>query len=417
MVEEASSAGPVREGERVQELDVLRGIALFGVLSVNFVGIAGAGIVATEAQLAALPTAPVDRAVTFAVEWLMGDKANTMFATLFGLGFYLQMERGRAKPGFAARYSRRLFWLLVFGWLNIVFLWAWDILNLYALAGFLLLTMRKWRTRSFVILGVVLAFFNDRTSDALVALAGFRPLVPDALFSDAAALERQAAVIGGDYVTLVATFWDYTYAEWLAGGVMLAWVLYVLGRFAFGAAIGRSGILRDIPSFLPLLRKVAWGTLPAGLALALAARVLEGGMITDDESWQKVGGILRSPAALVLAAGYASVIVLAWHGRRGRRLLAPFAPVGRMALTNYLAQGFAYWFVLFGIGPGLGLAGRIGSAGVFAICFVFFAAQMVFSSWWLARNRFGPMEWLWRWLTYGGAMPPLRRERAEGALA
>ena len=85
-----------------------------------------------------------------------------------------------------------------------------------------------------------------------------------------------------------------------------------------------------------------------------------------------------------------------------------FASVGRMALTNYLAQGLIYAFVLFGVGPGLGLAGKIGSAAVLAICIAFFALQTAFSHWWLARYRFGPMEWLWRTLTYG-TRPPMRR--------
>ena len=112
---------------------------------------------------------------------------------------------------------------------------------------------------------------------------------------------------------------------------------------------------------------------------------------------------------MLLAAGYCAGIVVALQDRWGKRLFAIFAPVGRMALTNYLAQGFIYAFVLFGVGPGLGLAGRIGSVrSAFAICIAFFAFQIGFSHWWLARYRFGPMEWLWRTLTYG-ERPAMRR--------
>ena len=109
------TAGPVSGGQRIAELDVLRGIALLGVLIVNFVAFAGDGVVATEAQLAALPTATIDRYAFEAVRVLVGDKANTVFATLFGLGFYLQMKRGEGRPGFEQRYARRLGWLLLFG--------------------------------------------------------------------------------------------------------------------------------------------------------------------------------------------------------------------------------------------------------------------------------------------------------------
>jgi len=82
-----------------------------------------------------------------------------------------------------------------------------------------------------------------------------------------------------------------------------------------------------------------------------------------------------------------------------------------MALTNYLAQGFIYAFILFGVGPGLGLAGKIGSFAVVVVSSVFFAGQIAFSHWWLARYRFGPMEWLWRTLTYG-ERPIMRRSEA-----
>jgi uncharacterized protein len=83
------------------------------------------------------------------------------------------------------------------------------------------------------------------------------------------------------------------------------------------------------------------------------------------------------------------------------RWLAPFAWSGRMALTNYLTQGVIYGFVLFGIGPGLALAGHIGTAALSGIVVVAYAAQIAFSRWWLSRYAYGPAEWVWRALTYG----------------
>lgn len=408
-MEDVKTAGPVGERERIAELDVLRGVALFGVLLMNFVAFTGAHVLATEAQLAALPTAAIDEPLYFGVRWLVGDKANTMFATLFGLGFYLQMKRGEGRPGFEARYRRRLFWLLVFGWLNAIFLWMWDILNLYALAGFALLAMRRWKTRSLIIFGTVAALYSDKLQEWWTGAIGLK-LIPDSLYSNAAVLERQAVVLGGDYPAIVATFWQWTAVEWLAGGMMAAWLVYALGRFALGAAIGRSGILDDIPGYLPLLRRITLFALPLGLLLGFLLQLAVLEVVTfGDSEWPKaLAESLRSPAALVLAAGYSAGIVVALHTASGKRLLAPLAPVGRMALTNYLAQGFIYAFVLFGVGPGLGLAGGIGTSVVILICIAFFAAQVAFSHWWLARYRFGPMEWLWRSLTYG-ERPAMRR--------
>jgi len=402
--------GPVTERERVEELDVLRGIALFGVLTMNFVFIAGAGQLATEAQLAALPTANLDWWAYNAVRLFIGDKANTVFATLFGLGFYLQMKRGEGHPGFEQRYARRLFWLFMFGLINALFLWIGDILNLYAVAGFALLAMRRWRTRTLVIFGSIAALYSHNLQESLLSLAGIK-LIPDSLYGDAAVLERQAVAVSGDYAMIVATFARWTWIEWLAGGMMAAWLIYAIGRFALGAAIGRCGILDDLPRFIPLLRRIARIAIPTGLLAALAIRLVMREILVlpgDIETVREVANALRSPAALLLAAGYCAGIVVALQSGWGKRLFGVFAPVGRMALTNYLAQGLIYAFILFGVGPGLGLAGRIGSAAVLAICIAFFAFQVAFSHWWLARYRFGPMEWLWRTLTYG-ERPPLRR--------
>jgi uncharacterized protein len=411
----ARAAGPVAEGERIIELDVLRGVALFGVLTMNFVAFTGDSVIATGAQIAALPTAAIDQQAYFAVRWMIGDKANTMFATLFGLGFYLQMQRGESKPGFERRYSRRLFWLLIFGWLNALFLWIWDILNLYALAGFALLAMRRWRTRSLVIFGAIAALYTDKLQEWWTGALGLQ-LVPDSLYSDAAVLERQAAVLAGDYPRIVTTFAQWTWVEWIAGGMMFAWLIYALGRFALGAAIGRSGILDDIRGHLPLLRKIAFIAVPAGLLLGFALNLVVLDKVTFDASWPKsLAQALRSPAALLLAAGYCAAIVVALHTSLGRRIFSVFAPVGRMALTNYLMQGLLYAFVLFRVGPGLGLAGRIGAFAVLLTCVAFFAFQILFSHWWLARFRFGPMEWLWRALTYG-ERPSFRRAPQATAL-
>ena len=269
--------------------------------------------------------------------------------------------------------------------------------------------MRRWSTKSLVVFGSIAALYSHNLQEWLFGLVDFHP-IPEWLYSDAAILERQAVAVGGDYPAIVALFAQWSWVEWLAGGMMAAWLVYALGRFALGAAIGRSGILDDIPRFLPLLRRIAWIALPAGIVAGLLIRLVLDDLLRlpgDVATWKAVAQSLRSPAALLLAAGYCAGIVVALQRGWGRRLFGLFAPVGQMALTNYLAQGLIYAFVLFGVGPGLALAGKIGSAAVLAICVAFFALQIVFSHWWLARFRFGPMEWLWRTLTYG-ERPALR---------
>ena len=409
-----ATAGPVGERERVAEMDILRGVALLGVLIMNFVAFADVGWLATKAQIDALPTARVDWWAYEATRLFVGDKANTTFATLFGLGFYIQMTRGEGKPGFEARYRRRLLWLLVFGLINSIFLWVWDILNLYALAGFLLLLTRRWSTKTLVIVGTVCALYSDNLQEWLVEVFALQMPGADNLFADAAVLHRQDIAINGSYWANVQSMWHMTLNEWLLGGVIVAWIVYAFGRFCLGAAIGRSGLFENVEMYLPLLRRIATIAIPLGLAIGLFIRLVRRDLLElpgDAESWKHFAKIIASPAALILAAGYCTGIVVALRSGWGRRIFTPFGAVGRMALTNYLAQGFIYAFVLFGVGPGLGLAGKIGSFAVVVVSIVFFAGQIAFSHWWLARYRFGPMEWLWRTLTYG-ERPIMRRSEA-----
>jgi uncharacterized protein len=412
-----TAVGPVAEKERIRELDVLRGVALFGVLTMNFAWIAGPGVGITEAQAAALPTAGADYYAYWGIRWLIGDKANTVFATLFGLGFYLQLQRGSGKPGFEGRYRRRLAWLLVFGIANMFLLWVGDILHLYALAGFLLLAMRGWSTRALVIFGTLLALYSDKVQEQLVKAFALPFANSDHYFTDAGIVDRQTTLVSGSYPGITAYWAEFTWIDWVASGVMLAWLIYALGRFALGAAIGRSGILDDVRSHLPLLRRVAAIAIPAGLVLGFALRAIyteEWAPFGQNEMPVEAARILRSPAALLLAAGYCAGIVVALQSPWGKRLFGGFGAVGQMALTNYLLQGFLYAFILYGPPLGLGLAGRIGAFAVLLVSIGFFALQTVFSHWWLARFRFGPMEWLWRALTYG-ERPPMARP--QGRLA
>jgi uncharacterized protein len=313
-----------------------------------------------------------------------------------------------------------LFWLLVFGLLNLLFLWVWDILHLYAIAGFFLLAMRRWSTRALVTFGAIAALYSDKVQGWLIGALNLPVPTSDHMFTDAAIVERQSLAVSGDYPAIVSDFFSsFLIDDWLLNGAIVAWIIYALGRFALGAAIGRSGILDDIPRFVPLLRRIAWIAIPAGLLFGLVIRLIYTGgwaPLGDSEEMRAAGQALRSPAALLLAAGYCAGVVLALQKPWGKRLFGIFAPVGQMALTNYLAQGLVIAFALFGVGPGLGLAGSIGTFAVVLVCIAFFAFQVAYSHWWLSRFRFGPMEWLWRALTYG-ERPAFRRSRAAAAAA
>jgi len=398
------NAGPVSAVERVQLMDVLRGVALFGVFLVNFTSFAGVQIMATEQQLLSLPTAPLDFALFEVLRWLFVDKANTVFAFLFGLGFALQLQRleGRGVD-FEALYRRRLTVLLIIGVIHFFFVWTWDILHLYALAGFLLLPLRRLSNRALLIAGVLLAALGRTTQKALAEFGspGSWSGVPGG-YADSDVLLRQQISESGDYFRLVDNFFDWVFIDYIASGLILGWLAYALGRFLIGAWVGRHGWVTRAADFLPGWRRLLRIALPVGLVLeGFATMLAESSWLPDWEHREFLADALHLLAVPVLAAGYVAVIVVGFQGDRGRRLLAPFAAVGRMALTNYLTQSFVLGFVLFGIGPGLALAGKIGTTAIVAIVIGFFTLQVLASRWWLGRYAYGPAEWVWRALTYG----------------
>lgn len=413
----AAPVAPIEAEERVRELDVLRGVALFGVFLMNMIGLTEAEVMATSIQLESLPTAHLDRVLFQVVNLLFLDKANTLFAFLFGLGFYLQMERLEARGAdFVRIYRRRLAVLLCMGLVHIVFIWMWDILHLYALAGFALLAMRKVRTRTLLVGGVLLTLFGRISQDSIAEFTDLDTWfgLPSP-YSDSAVVVRQSLSAAGDYVGLFHEFARLNLVDYLLNASIVGWGLYALGRFMLGAWVGRHGWVQRAAAYLPGFRRTLWATLPAGLLLGAAAQVIfadaQSDRVPQWDHWLFVGRTLHLFSVPLLATGYLCAIVVGLHTPKGRRLLTPFAWSGRMALTNYFGQSLFYAVVVFGVGPGLDLAGRIGATEVLAMVMVAYATQILFSRWWLSRFLYGPAEWIWRGLTYG-RLPPLLRTAA-----
>ncbi|HSD74541.1 MAG TPA: DUF418 domain-containing protein [Steroidobacteraceae bacterium] len=391
-------------GERVEELDVLRGVALFGVFLMNMVGFGQA--MSTEQQLLSLPTAALDFTLAELAAWLVADKANTLFAFLFGLGFYLQMQRLAARGAdFDRIYLRRLTFLLLLGLVHVMFVWTWDILHLYALSGFVLFALRKASNRTLLVGGILLALFGRVFQETLVEFAGLEDWHGWANpYSEEVRLARQQVMVGGDYPSVVRAFAVYTWVDYILNGLVVGWFLYVLGRFMFGAWVGRHGWLQDAGTRLTGFRRVLRIALPAGLIAEGIARIIEiyddGGRLPAWDHWPFIASSLHLISVPVLATGYLCAIVVGLHTSRFHKLLAPFAYAGRMALTNYVSQSFVLALIFFGVGPGLARVGHIGTGALAVIVIVVYAAQIVASRWWLARFRFGPLEWLWRAYTY-----------------
>jgi uncharacterized protein len=402
-------ARPANPEDRVVLIDALRGAALFGVLLMNMQWFAGFEHAVDPAVLAALPTAVLDDQVAQWIDLLIDAKAIGIFSFLFGVGFALQLEAmERKEPAPLRRYSRRLVGLLLLGVTHWLAIWSGEILHVYAVAGFLLMALAGVRTRTLVAVGLVLAVFARPLVGRLYLLTGGDGSVITASVGEMAA-RFHAFAQGGVFDSMDLQLREDV-AWQLTSGSFAAAVLHALGRFMIGIAAARTGMLSDPAAYRRPAIGMAVVCLPMGFVLQhdwwFAARVSELGWIADPEMLRIFEHCCGSLGVVSMTAGYVALFMLCWQMAVTRSWVAWLAPAGRMALTNYLSQTLICYLLFFGFG--MALMGRVGVTVCAALSVAVFLAQVGFSHWWLARYRFGPFEWMWRWWTYG-VRPALRR--------
>ena len=387
---------PATIGERIDSVDILRGIAVLGILLVNMGSYAGYRVPFDN-------MAWVDRSTTVAIRFVAQGKFYPLFAFLFGWGMAIQIVRASSRQvNFVPFFLRRMAALLLIGLVHAVLVWHGDILITYALLGFPLLLFRNASDRTlWIVFGICLAI------PVLISLPGPAEDFRTAYFGafsgllDSMVQGKQAGVFVagsyGDAVQQRIAFLRYNYSA------SLYWITPVFGMMLLGLLVGRRGLLRASGDQRALLRRIAIVTLAIGLplnALWVWQSVTSG--ITGP--WQEVamrgartvGGVSLSiflVAALTLLAQRA-----AWREHMGG-----LAAVGRMALSNYLLQSLVFTLIFYGYG--LGVYGQAGPFLTLLLSLLFFRLQIWMSNWWLARFRFGPAEWLWRCMTYGKLQP------------
>lgn len=410
-----SRTGPTPPGERITSLDIIRGFAIFGILLVN-----------VNTYLAR-PEGGWDLLARRLITVVADGKFYPLFSLLFGIGLALQMERARARgQRYAGRYLARLVGLFLIGAAHMTFIWSGDILLDYAYAGTILLAVSFIPSRKMVLVAAVLCFTATFTGESLSGI-----LLPERPATEAlegasrsgeeveearrlkarrAGLERRAraqalqrALRDGDYPVMVRHRARLV-SGMAGGGLYPSWVLLYASFFLVGLYAGRRGVLRDPEAHRTFLRRVFWVGLlvglPAGVARAFGlgwARVqlpfLEQPLLSV---WAPVGGPL-------LGFAYGAGLLLLLQRSRWQERLAPLAPVGRMALTNYLMQSLILTTIFYGYGFAiLRVPGR--ELGL-VLTVTILAFQVLFSVWWLRRFRFGPVEWLWRSMTYARIQP------------
>jgi uncharacterized protein len=390
--------------ERIAVIDVLRAFALFGIIITHSAG----------AYLAGPPPSPdfnvfgpLDRFVGQLDDVLVFGKFFSIFAFLFGLSFAIQLQSAqrRATAGgssFSLRFAWRLLLLFVIGYVHGLF-YAGDILAIYAALGLLLIPWQRVPTRAIAIIGVVLVL-------NLPGLAlNLEPVVsPPSAEEAAAAGAGQAAFMArgrqqyeikraGTVSELFAINAVEAYATKLRFQVRTGRLWVTFGLFLLGLCAGRMMLFSDTAGHRRFFRRLAWlaggiAALTTAVSLAypyrMPARDLAAVLTNFSFSVQQAS----------LATLYLCAITLWFWRRPDRGVLPALAPMGRMGLTTYLMQSVFGIGLFYGIG--LGLMGRIGVAASIALGVAFFVAQVYLSQWWLRHYSMGPVEWLWRTLTW-----------------
>lgn len=386
---------------RIAALDVVRGVAVAGILFANVLVFFGLFAI-PEAREAAFPTATADRVAKFLEHTFISAKFYSIFSLLFGIGFGLQLARGGevALP----RFKRRLRILLAIGAVHAVFIWAGDILMLYALLGFTLPWFARKPDRDLLRWTVILlAIPTALYLLAFGAWSAFGPRTPSAEGSGMpAGIAEIFERVGTGGVANAFVYNLVLLAGRWADLVVTMRFPKVLGMFVLGLWLVRQGIASAPETRRPLLVRTALMEWAIGLpANVLAAWALEHWPYLPPSPGGLLGVVMQAIGVPALALGYAATVALLVVD--GRRVLSVFAPLGRMALTSYLTHSMVC--VTLSYGFGFGLWWRIGASHAMAISAVIIALQIPLSALWLARFRHGPMEWLWRRIAYGRSIP------------
>lgn len=399
---------PLQVKERVEILDLLRGIALFGILMVNM-PLMNAPFV-TEIGKFALWTDPSNLLARWIIDFFFTGKFYTLFSMLFGIGFYFFLRKSD-ETGISVIpvFRRRLGWLLAIGVLHVVLLWYGDILVFYALFGFLMILFRKKSNKSLIIWAVSILllppFFGSLL--ALAIQAGMsNPDVAAGMQSSFAEAEQRLAdfMVHAMHVYANGSFREIMLVRLeeyrnILGGIFFFFP-NVLAMFLVGMVLARKQVFENVEANRTFFKKLLWISLPFAIAgnWLYAHYAPQGSYIEMDWSmvFALIGHGFGGPAMTFV---YISLIAFCHQKGYFTPLANLIKKTGRMALTNYLAQSLIATTLFFSYG--FGLYGQIDLWQGIMITVVIYIAQLIWSYYWLSYFRFGPMEWLWRTLTYG----------------
>jgi uncharacterized protein len=396
----------VKNPDRIQVLDVLRGFALAGILIINAMSILAVKG-STPAFTVDIPFA--GRILQDLILFFVESKFFTLFSLLFGIGFAIQIQSAKKQGNvFLPRISRRMAGLLLFGTLHILLLWDGDILVIYAITGTLLILfrkttnsrIRKWVISLLAVPGVLVFAILVYTLIARLSVSGAETFAKSdaSLAKEFANTDATKKLLQNGFIEGIAER-IHTYLE--LSPLLFSRIPTVLAMFLIGLYLGRSNFIRQLPEKIEILKKVRFWGLTVGFSLMFF-------IVAGTKFLPTVSALIaiiedQYLAGPILCLGYASAVTLDFLKKPTRKIYGYFAKAGRMALTNYLTQSLVLTFLAYGWG--LGLALKLNGFQVLGISVLLYVAQVIMSGLWLSKFKYGPFEWVWRCITYWKVLP------------
>ena len=393
--------GPTTERQRHVILDALRGLALMGIALANFPEFALWTFLSSEQQ-AAMPTAYIDEIVRFLQYLVVDGKFYSIFSILFGIGFSLIMERHGLRL-----FVRRMLILVIIGFLHLMFIWSGDILLLYAVGGLLLTLMIGLSDKSLFILALSLIMIPVGL-DALIEFGGFN--FPEPFYQ---AWWNKAEALGINEANFAswlrdANSYGQMFAFLVQGAYERLWEFVeghrlpkVVGLFILGYLASKHRLYTRLQD-LPLLKALYWS-----VSIGLPTSLLYAWSATSGHPWGlTVHSLLYAVSVIPLAIVFIIGICLLYLQSPKSVVFRWLAAPGRMALSCYISHSLIGVLLFYGLGFGLGTS--LGLVYIELIALVVFFIQIIVCRIWLNYFRFGPLEWLWRMLTYGRYFPIIK---------
>lgn len=405
-------------GNRIASLDFIRGTAVMGILAANIIafGQPFAAYMYPDAFL--VPHSEAEEWMWIAQFVLIDGKMRGLFTLLFGAGLYLFMEKAWSRGEGRALQARRLGWLLLFGLGHFFLIWRGDILTFYALFGLVSLAAIRWAAKTQLVVGLL----GYAAGMVLVGSFMLSPyVIAETEFGEQPAYAEMREQLAADKdraldheMVEYRIISEGSYGDFVAHNVTdhkgdLPFNIFVFGfetlpLMLIGMALYRFGLFSGAMNTGRMLR---WGSagivIGSGVTLLVALWVRDAGFSywSTLAAFMSLSALPRLPVVLGLAA------VLAVVGARASGWLAErVSAAGRAAFTNYLGTSVLMLFVFHGWGGGL--FGALGRTELYLVMAASWLVMLAWSKPWLDRFRFGPLEWLWRCLTYWRLFP-LRR--------